>query len=153
MDIRAQVARDAKILKELNEEWTFTEMALDGVRGRLTRKSQTKLSWHAGIENRWQFSQGMDLATRELDLRIMRKFPTFLFQWRTSKTKGERIVLKKFTTDSSRNVDRIPIREQFLDPTRPSPDEVLFLHMLYPELEVVWQDLGEALNDMYRKLC
>lgn len=149
MDIRAQAARDAKIFQRLNEEWTFDTMRLDGHRGRFTRLSTDV---KCGAAGEYIFKSMRDAKTREPDFRITKKFSTFMFQWRTSIKKGQRIILKEYNSGNSRDVIRIPVLDNFLDPLDPSVDEMLFLHMMYPSLAEVWQSLEVAMEEMYLKL-
>lgn len=149
MDIRAQAARDAKIFQRLNEEWTFDTMRLDGHRGFFTRPGksvQVRMSGEYMFKG-WRSSDG-----KEWDFRITRKFSTFMFQWRTSIKKGQRIILKEYNSGNSRDVIRIPVLDNFIDPLDPSAEEMLFLHMMYPSLAEVWQSLEVAMEDMYLKL-
>lgn len=146
MDIRAQAARDAKIFQRLNEEWTFDTMRLDGHRGRFTRR------WMDVKCGEYVFKSAIGANTLEPDFRITRKFSTFMFQWRTCIKKGQRIILKEYGSGNSRDVIRIPVLDNFIDPLDPSVDEMLFLHMMYPSLAEVWQSLEVAMEDMYLKL-
>lgn len=149
MDIRAQAARDAKIFKRLNDEWSFDTMRLDGHRGFFTRPSKSDHFWTSG---EYMFRGGKRPGGGEWDFRITRRFKTFMFQWRTSVEKGQRIILKEYNSGNSRDVIRIPVLDNFLDPLDPSIDEMLFLHMLYPSLAEVWQSLEVAMEDIYLKL-
>jgi hypothetical protein len=136
-------------ISRLYSEWSWNEVRLDVVKRDLICKN-ILVGKGGGISVdvgglKFKFRH----VREDKDFRIFTSTSKELVQWRTSKDKGDRIVVRNYAQTAS---DRLPIEEYFLDPASPDDGEIIMLEMMYPELTAILPRFPEAMDKVEAEL-